>query len=282
MQRSFRQWDLRRLQQWFKWTVYALLVVNFGLYLLDDISFSQHTLGPSSTLFDTIGAFATSLAVVAWICLIMSFELETYALEDDQFTPLVTMSLHGVRLFCAAVIAYSIFEFIDYVVQIAPDVPVENASSLCDIADQGLSYVYNIEYTEIVAANCAALSQGTAFYWVDGREVVTDTAGLSLERWLGLSSVAEVLIWMLIILAMEVVVRLQDRGIATGHWLKRLDYSKRVAYGLLVGLALWWASLGHWLYLWDTLLWVGGFAAIEFNVSTWRDELVADNQITET
>ncbi|MEM9621175.1 MAG: hypothetical protein AAF993_05970 [Pseudomonadota bacterium] len=270
---NVKQWDLQRLQQVFKWTVYALLLVNFVLYLIDDISFSQHTLGESSTLLDMVGAFATSLAVAAWICLIMSFELETYVLDEEQFTPLVTRSLHSVRLFCAAVIAFSSVAFVEYLVQLAADVPVEEASSLCDIADRELSFTYNIEYTEIDSNNCATLSQDNRFFWVDGQEVVTDTAGLSLERWLALSSVLEVLIWVVIIVAMELVVRLQDRGVTSGGLLKNLDRIKRFGYVAIICLALWWGSLGHWLYLWDTLLWVGGFAAIEFNVNEWRDEL---------
>jgi hypothetical protein len=28
------------------------------------------------------------------------------------------------------------------------------------------------------------------------------------------------------------------------------------------------------LYLWDELLWIGGFAAIEMNVSEWREEII--------
>jgi hypothetical protein len=49
-----------------------------------------------------------------------------------------------------------------------------------------------------------------------------------------------------------------------------------VLYSSLIGLGIYWASLGHWLYLWDELVWIGGFAAIEMNVSQWRDELLGD------
>jgi hypothetical protein len=37
---------------------------------------------------------------------------------------------------------------------------------------------------------------------------------------------------------------------------------------------VYWASLSHWLYLWDELVWIGGFAAIEMNINEWRDELL--------
>jgi hypothetical protein len=34
------------------------------------------------------------------------------------------------------------------------------------------------------------------------------------------------------------------------------------------------------LYLWDELVWIGGFAAIEMNVSQWRDELLDKQEMT--
>jgi len=45
-------------------------------------------------------------------------------------------------------------------------------------------------------------------------------------------------------------------------------------YASLIALGVYWATLSHWLYLWDELVWIGGFAAIEMNLSEWRDEIV--------
>ena len=33
--------------------------------------------------------------------------------------------------------------------------------------------------------------------------------------------------------------------------------------------------LWHWLYFWDELVWVGGFAALEMTIGEWRGELLA-------
>jgi hypothetical protein len=46
-----------------------------------------------------------------------------------------------------------------------------------------------------------------------------------------------------------------------------------VCYLVLFALAGWWATLSHWLYTWDTFVWIAGFAAIEMNISEWRDEI---------
>lgn len=264
---------LRHLQQAFKWVVYSLLFVNFVLYLIDDLSFAQHTLSESSGLVDRVSAFATTIAVAAWLTMLATLELETYALEDEQFTPWVLKALHGVRLVCVAMIAYSIFAFVDYAAELRETLSVDDAGSLCDMVERDVSFTYNIEYTEITSSNCRELSSDSTFFWVDGQEVVTDTHGLSLERWLAIADVAEIAIWLFIIAAMEGVVRLQDRGVASSRVMRLLTRIKLVGYCLLLALALWWATLSHWLYLWDTILWVGGFAAIELNLSQWRDEI---------
>jgi len=53
-----------------------------------------------------------------------------------------------------------------------------------------------------------------------------------------------------------------------------MNTAKILMYLLLMGLGFYWVSLGHWLYFWDGLLWIGGFAAIEMNLSQWRDEIL--------
>jgi len=80
-------------------------------------------------------------------------------------------------------------------------------------------------------------------------------------------------IWLVIIIAIELVVRMQDRGISGGISITALNRTKLLGYSLLLSLGVYWAWLGHTLYLWDTVLWIGGFVAIEMNLSEWRDEL---------
>lgn len=40
------------IQQLIKWTVYTLLLVNFGFYLLDDLRIAQHILRDGWTILD--------------------------------------------------------------------------------------------------------------------------------------------------------------------------------------------------------------------------------------
>ena len=107
--------------------------------------------------------------------------------------------------------------------------------------------------------------------------VVSDVAGLELERDLAWADLAEVIIWLIILFAIEIVVRLQEKGVTGGAWITSLNRLKTVLYLSLVGIGIYWASLGHWLYLWDELVWIGGFMAIEMNISEWRDEILQED-----
>jgi hypothetical protein len=103
--------------------------------------------------------------------------------------------------------------------------------------------------------------------------------GLNLERDLAWADLAEVIIWLVVLFTIEFVVRLQDRGVTGGALMAAANKLKIFLYLSLIALGIYWAILSHWVYLWDELVWIGGFAAIEMNVSEWRDELLGQ-QVT--
>ncbi len=264
----------RHYQQIFKWVVYTLLIVNWMFYIHEDWVRATHTLTAASGLLDWAREFATSIDELGWFVLLAMFELETYVLEDADWTGGVKRTVHGIRLVCFAMIAHTVFAYGVSLSDLQETVPVEGATSLCQLAGQNLSYVYNLEYTAINGENCDDLSAADQFYRIGDDPVVTDRSGLELERDLAVADLSEAIIWLVIIAAIEIVVRMQERGITGGWALHITNTSKRVLYLGLIGLGAYWASLGHWLYLWDELLWIGGFAAIEMNVEGWRSEIL--------
>jgi len=170
-------------------------------------------------------------------------------------------------------IAHTVYAFTIVVMNLQPTVVVDGVSDLCSMTGRDVSYVYNLEYTEVNDATCESLSDERVFYWVAEDPVVTDLAGLSLERDLAWADLAEVVIWLLILVAIEVVVRLQSRGVTEGILISGGNALKVLLYSALIALGVYWATLSHWLYLWDELVWIGGFAAIEMNLSEWREEI---------
>ncbi len=263
-----------KIQQAVKWTVYTLLIINFVFYVFEDWNRAVHTLHAGSTFLDWSGEFATSIDESAWFLLLFMFELETYVLADEDWKGWVAHTVRGVRLFCYALLAHTVYAFTVVVINMQPTIAVEGISNLCSMIDADVSYVYNLEYTEVTDQTCANLSAASQFYWVANDPVVSDLAGLNLERDLAWSDLIEVLVWLLVLLMIEVVVRLQSRGISGGTLISAVNAIKIFLYATLIALGIYWATLSHWLYFWDELVWIGGFAAIELNVSQWRDEML--------
>ena len=106
--------------------------------------------------------------------------------------------------------------------------------------------------------------------------MVSDESGLALERRLALVDLLEACLWVLVLLAIEIVVRLQGRGIASGVLIRSATWAQFIIYAGIFSAGIYWASLGHWLYLWDEFVWIMGFALIEVNISEWRDEIIEE------
>lgn len=265
--------DLQRIQQTVKWIVYALLLINFGFYFYEDWQRAILTLGSDASLVDWAGEFATSIDEAAWFILLFMFELETYILDDEEWTGWVASLVRGVRVVCFVMIAHTVIAYGDTVVEYSTTVPIENAESLCPLAGSGATWVYNLEYTEIDETNCSTLSGADRYFRLGEHQLVTSEDGLRLARSLAWVDVIEASAWLLIILAIEAVIWLQERGISQNTVITAANAVKVTLYLLLFGFAGYWATLGHWLYAWDEVLWIAGFWAIELNVREWRDEL---------
>lgn len=201
------------------------------------------------------------------------FELETYVLEDQDWTGWVAKTIHGVRLVCFLMILHTVYAFALTVIDYRPTVAVDGAQDLCDLVNDDVSFVYNLDYTAVNEQTCDQLTDETQFYRVGNDPVVSTMAGLELERDLAMSDLIEVVTWLLILLSIELVVRLQERGIIGGTVISVANRLKLCLYLILVGLGIYWAWLSHWLYTWDTFVWIAGFAAIEMNISEWREEI---------
>lgn len=267
------KWDMRQV---IKVTVYALLLVNFVFYVLDDIEAASHEMRNGGTFLEWMQAFATTIDESAWFMLLLLFEMETYVLSDEvQGRPLVMRLVHGVRLVCYVVLAHSVYAFgVIYWDMISAEA-VEGATHLCQLLGQDLSFVRNIEYTTITADNCNTLSTAGQFFYTEPGLVVSDAEGLALEQRLAMVDWLEVVIWLLILATIEIMVRLQDQGITRGRLVTAIKSSKLVLYTGLWAMAAWWASLGHYYYAWDETLWIVGFFAIEANMNEWKNEIEA-------
>ena len=264
-------------RQTIKLLVYTLLLVNFVLYIADDLSIASYTMRDGGSLLDWTASFATTIDESAWFILLLLFELETYVLSDEiQQRVGVRALVHGTRLLCYLSLLHSIYAFGLIYYEISQVTVILGVTDLCQFADNGMSFVRNLAYTDLSSANCGSLSTDTQFYFTDPELVVTDSSGLALETQLALADIVEVVVWMLILVTIEAMVWLQDRAITRGTIVSVIKVSKFALYGSLWIIATFWLYLGHWYFAWDEALWIVGFFAIEMNVSDWKKEIEED------
>lgn len=264
-------------KQYIKWAVYLLLTVNFSLYINEEWTVAQHVLRDGGSFLDWTASFKTSIDVTAWLILLFLFELETYALSDEQLTKRRVMLMHFIRLICYSFVAHTVYVNITTAHELLEDIPLA-INSLCELVDTNVSYTRNYAYTLIDQSNCQSLSTETQFYSMDAGAAVTDQTGWAFIQYMSKLDVIESISWISVMIAIDVVVRIQERGITSGPLLRGLNSAKLVFYSVL------WVAIGHWLYYglylyaWDEFLWIAGFAAIEMNVAEWRQEIVEEHE----
>ncbi len=265
------------LRAWIKWTVYTLLLINFGYYIWEDAMVAAHSLRAGGTFLDWTAAFANSIDETAWFALLFLFELETHAIPEEAFTPALEKTLHAARIVCYVFLAHTIYAYVVNLVDLERRVRImPEVSSLCELVDQEVSFTSNMRYTTIDAENCGELSGASEFYRMVVESVVTDARGLVIEKQLGWVDLIEAVVWLLIVFTIELEVRLQNRDVTGGPVIHAANVAKVLLYGILLLATAYWSAGGLWLYVWDELVWIGGFAVIEMNVVEWRDELLEE------
>ena len=260
-------------RQIIKLVVYTLLLINFGLYIAEDVSIAAHTLRNGGGFFDYTAALAVSIGVLAWLMLLFLFELETYLLSDDAFTPVRIAMMHGLRLICYVFLAYQLLAYSQAGIDLIGVQAVPGVDTLCQMAGQGVSFGFNVTYTDLTPENCAGLSSDSRFFLIENGAVVTDTLGLQIERELVWIDLAEAIVWLVIVLCIEIVVRQQDRGITRGVAIRTANVMKFLLYISLWAMAAYWIYRGHYRYAYDEALWIFGFFAIEGNISEWKKDI---------
>jgi len=270
---------LGRHQQNLKWIIYALLILNFGYYFFDDWRAAQSTLLPDASFLEITSSYATTFDELGWFFLLFFLEVETYWIEDETKHGPLYWLMQVVRVLCYVVVCHTLYAFIVIVIELGNATVLTDFGSLCALVGEDLSFTRNLMYELIDAGNCAGLSTGGEIYRFAGEPVVSDTAGYRMAVWHAWADVIEIAGWLMISLLLTFVMVLQNKGIYTSAWIRGADRLQYVVYTIIAGTALYWGYYGHYVYTWDILLWIGGFALIDANLSDWRDELQEEGAV---
>ena len=274
--------DHSRLYQLFKYLVYAALTVNAFVFFSVEWAASSYRFADGVAIADIIEGFAATIDTSAWIILLLMFELETYVLEDRQFTRPVTLTLHGLRIISYVFIIYAFTGYVRKLLFVSASVPLAGVSDLCALVDGVWSYAVGFdEYEVLTPANCATMSTATSFLQFPGLNAVVDAAGLTDIVRLAWVDVVNAGVWLLIVVVLEVDVRLQEHGMFEGWLLKASTVSKIVLYSTLFLAAAYWSVKGDFVDSWDAWLWLVAFIFIELNVFEWRHESMQEQALAE-
>ena len=256
-----------------KAVLYTLLLANFGYYVIDDWARTSFALADTAGFYDYVKQFNTSLDEMAWFTLLLIFELETYLLDESGWSPRIARVVMMIKLITLFLIGHTLYANSIALAQILGPVSASAVSDLCDLTNAGQSWLFNLDYIAITTDSCGALPQAPQYWQIPGEPVVTSSAGLELARKFAWCDFMETAAWLGVAAAMEAAIRLTDRGVTSGVIVASLRWLKLCLYALILGLGAYWAVYGHWVYLWDELLWIFGFAFLEINLDGWRDEI---------
>jgi hypothetical protein len=266
-------------QQAVKWTVYTLLLLNFGYYITDDWRMAQSTLLPDASFLEITSAYATSFDELGWFFLLAILEVETYWIEDNTRHGPLYWLMQLMRLICYVVVSHTLYAFVVTVIDLRTATVLTDIDGLCALVGENLSFTRNLYYELIDAGNCASLSQGGEIFRFEGEPVVSDVSGYQMALNHAWADVIEIAGWLTISLLITFVMVLQNRGIYNSAWIRGADGLQYIVYAIIAGTAFYWAVYGFYVYTWDILLWIGGFAVIDANLSEWRGELRDENEL---
>ena len=268
-----------RAKQTLKWIVYSALIVNTFFYLGDDIVAFLSAVPEGTGFISVLFEFATTIDMVAWLGLVFLFELETYAISDAKWTPLLERTVRGLRFLCYALIG---FAAVGYTVESLDTFdlrPVAGMQSMCEVADQGVyAQTRANEYPEITSESCAELSDGDAYYTFADELAIVSSADVPHLQLLYSMDIENAYIWILVVLLIELEVWMQS---ADRFGSRSLAVARRVKTGFYLVLVLngiVWAWFQYWLYAWDAFLWIFGFWAIELNLAEWEQDRLEELQ----
>ena len=266
-----------RIAQAVKYTVYGGLLIAFIGYIQDDLLAYRSSLPDDAALLDVVLGFSTTIDTIAWLGLVVLFELETYAISEEAWTRAMARTIHVLRVVCYLLVGWAAYGYTVESLELFDVTPITGVSSACGLADQGTWMQLNVvDYVEVSSANCGGLSDDSVFYTVEGELAAIGESVLAHIQAMGLIDILNAYVWIIVVLLIEAEVRLQSADRFSSPLLKLVRQSNTFLYLVLIGNSLIWLYYGYYLYTWDAFLWIFGFWAIELNLAGWEQDRLAE------
>jgi hypothetical protein len=248
----------------FKIAIFWILMLNLLYYLYEDVTAFLY-LSPGYTFFDAAEAFAVTIDYVAWMVLIVLFEMETGAQARDQLTQTRKWVFTGLTATCYVFLVYSAYGYAVGLVDFYNYELIESKPA-CYFANTNFA-IMNAEARpiELTHENCAEFVGEKLFKSPSDNLIATEPTLPALVK-LGWVDVFNSNAWLVIVLLFQVEVMLEQAKKLTKHKLHIVMAWKIAAYLVLLGCAIYWTMASAFIDSWDAWLWLLAFILIDLNM----------------
>ena len=261
----------------FKIVVYSALCYSGGSFIYEDIIAAQLLLSDSSSIAEVLNIFSVTIDTVAWMILLLIFELETSVLEDEVLQGKLKWVLSGISAFCYLVIIYALTGYVGKLIMLN-DGAVFVVNNICDLVNGTTVLMIDMdEYGALTQENCTSLL-GVEMGRINNFPIVYEQS--IYEKILGLATVASVnsAAWILVVLILQFDIVMQLKGQLNKHIMRVSGVIKALLYSVLLFVAGYWGVEGDFIDFLDAFLWLSGFFIIELNVLNWNKD--SDRDLT--
>lgn len=255
----------------FKYSIYILLAYDAVLFFDGDLAASAVTFGATITWRNVIEAYSATFDTVAWVFLLLLFELETAIIPDHLIKGWLKWFLKGLAGVFYFFIIYSFYGYI-YKYGVVFDLVPFAIDDVCSLIGTNFTYVVTLdEYLPLDQAVCTAMN-GLPIMQISGTEIIGVEPALGDAISLAVIDVVNAATWLIIVVLLEVEVYLQLKDKLSSRMMFAGKYIKGFFYAILLYCAIYWGVYSSFLDFWDAFLWLVAFVFIELNIFQWNAE----------
>jgi len=248
----------------FKAVIFVILLANLLYYLYEDVTAYLY-LAPDATFLDVLESFAITIDYVAWMVLIVLFEMETSALAKDRLNATRKWVIAGLTSGCYVVLVYAGYGYAAGLADTFHYSPIES-EAVCALTTQHYAYLNSEDRPiELSMENCGAFA-GEEVLKSPSDNLIASRSALMAIRKLGWIDVINASAWLLVVLLFQIELSLEHARKLTRHRLSILMALKGAAYLALFGCAVYWTVYSAFIDSWDAWLWLLAFLLIDLNL----------------
>ena len=254
----------------FKYAVYALLLINTFYFFEINSAAESATFANGVSFADLIVAYADGIDSLAWLLLLLVFEIETSYEPSERHRHWVAPLIGAATVLLWAIIVYAFYGYVGGL-DMVRGFTVYAGAQPCSLAGSGAQFAVTLDdYIALDAENCRQLVSGVQ-YNAD-LDMFATPENLALISRLNWTDVVNAGTWIVLGLLIEFDIFLRVTHRATPERLRVLHLVQFPLWTVLVVAVLYWWALGDPIEAWDAFLWIACFFFIELNMMAKHEE----------